>query len=99
RGGLTTMSREATLFEDAEGSVVRGYLLLKQRGANIPPNWLDRSCESRRNRHGAVVEALESGSVAGVLTLEEWELAYQKECFYYGLRCLLELERSGETEL
>jgi hypothetical protein len=33
------------------------------------------------------------------LILRQWGIAYQKECFYYGLRVLLELERAGPTRL
>ena len=29
--------------------------------------------------------------------LRAWEVAYQKETFYYGLRALLEISRNGET--
>ena len=32
------------------------------------------------------------------IALKEWEVAYQKECFYYGIRVLLELDREGETQ-
>lgn len=92
------MPREASLFDEAGGSVVRGYILMKQQGGgNIPPMWIERSADSRRNRHEQVAEALQNGGIAAVTVLEDWELAYRKECFYYGIRCLLELERSGTT--
>lgn len=92
--------REATLFEEAGGSALRGYLLLKSRGSgNIPPAWIDRSRESRKSREKAVAEAFRKGKLAGVTTIEDCELAYRKECFYYGIRALLELERSGKTKL
>ena len=94
------MAREATLFDEAGGSPVRGYLLLKSRGsANIPPAWIDRTHESRKNREKAVAAAFKTGGVADIMTLEDWELVYRKECFYYGIRALLELERSGKTKL
>lgn len=93
------MPREANLFEEAGGSVVRGYILMKNNGGNIPPMWIDRASASRRNRHKQVVQTLRKGSVADVTTLEDWELAYRKECFYYGIRALMELERSGTTKL
>jgi len=93
------MPREANLFEQAGGSVVRGYILLKQGGGNIPPAWLDRTRESRINRHKAVKEALQTGGIKDIATLEEWELIYRKECFYYGIRVLFELERKGKTKL
>lgn len=33
------------------------------------------------------------------LIRRQWGIAYQKECFYYGQRVLLELERAGSTKL
>ncbi len=93
------MPREAALFEEAGGSVVRGYILLKDRGGNIPPNWITRAEQSRRARQEGLEKILKDGRISDVLALEDWELAYQKECFYYGIRCLLELDREGTTEL
>lgn len=93
------MPREAGLFEAAGGSPLRGYLLLRQQGKNIPPNWIDRAATSRRSRQSGVAKAMKSGRPADYLTLEEWELAYRKECFYYGIRVLLDLDRTGKTKL
>lgn len=94
------MPREASLFEESDGSVVRAYLLLKNAGsANIPPNWIERAKESRKNREDTIAGVLKGGRVNDILKLEEWELAYRKECFYRGLRVLLELEREGISNL
>jgi hypothetical protein len=93
------MPREANLFEQAGGSVVRGYILLKQGGGNIPPNWIDRASASRTSRHKAVAAAMKKGGPADIAVLEDWELAYRKEAFYYGIRALFELERKGKTKL
>lgn len=93
------MPREASLFEAAGGSVVEGYLLLKQEGGNIPPMWIRRSHESRVNAQKEVATALRKGGLTDIVKLREWELRYRKECFYYGLRALLELERKGRTKL
>lgn len=96
------MPREAELFENARGSVVEGYLLLKQSGGNIPRSWIDRAQESRRKRHRDVVRALknkEYGLAEGIRTLRDWELAFEKESFYRGIRILMELERKGKTDL
>jgi hypothetical protein len=93
------MPREAHLFDEAGGNVVRGYILLKQQGGNIPPMWIERAQESRRNRHKEVTEALQNGSLAEITTVEAWDLAYRKECFYRGIRCLLELERNGRSSI
>ena len=89
---------EATLYEQANGSPLIGYLLLKSGGRNVPANWLERYTKSRRNRHKAVAEALRKG-LAGYATLEDWQQSYLKECFYYGIRILFELERDGKTNL
>jgi hypothetical protein len=93
------MPREATLFEQTGGSPVRAYLALLRDGGNIPPNWIDRARESRKNREKALVETLQEGGVSGLLDLEDWELAYRKECFYRGIRALMELQRDGKTKL
>lgn len=93
------MPREAGLFEESGGSVVRAYHILRQNGGNIPPNWIDRSSASRMNRQKELGKQLHTRSLDAVPLLEDWELAYRKECFYYGLRVLLELERTGKTKL
>ena len=92
------MPREAGLFESARGSVVEAYFLLRKEGANIPPMWIERAAESRKIREKELGEALESNSLDAVNLLKDWEIAYQKECFYYGLRALLELQRKGRTD-
>lgn len=94
------MPREATLFEESGGSVGRAYLLLKSSGsANIPPNWIERAKESRKHREGNVAKALRHGKLKEIIVIEDWELAYRKECFYRGLRILLELERDGKSKM
>jgi hypothetical protein len=60
---------------------------------------MDRARESRKNRETEIAKVLQKGRVTDLIRLEDWELVYRKECFYYGLRVLLELERSGKTEL
>ena len=93
------MPREAGLFEKSGGNVVKAYHILRQNSSNIPPNWIKRSKESRKNRQTKLGKQLQSKSIDAVPFLEDWEIAYQKECFYYGLRVLLELERHGKTKL
>ena len=94
------MSREAGLFDEANGSPLRGYLLLKsRRGGNIPPNWIVRSRKSRKGREKDVATAFKKSKRARMTALEDWELAYRKECFYRGIRALLVLDREGETRL
>lgn len=94
------MPREASLFEESNGSVVRAYLLLKNGGsANIPPNWIERARESRKNRESNVAQLLKTGRIRDLPALEGWEVAYEKECFYRGLRILLEIERKAHSDL
>jgi hypothetical protein len=92
------MPREASLFEDAGGSALEGYFLLKKSNANVPEMWIERASESRRSRHDEVARVLKEGSWADIAVLREFEEAYQKECFYYGIRLLLDLERKGKTD-
>lgn len=94
------MPREATLFEESAGSPLRAYLLLKAQGsANIPPTWIERAHQSRKNREKNVATLLKKGGPKDILAIEDWELAFRKECFYRGLRVLLELERTGKSKL
>jgi hypothetical protein len=94
------MPRVAELFEESGGSPVRAFLLMKSRGsANIPPAWIDRAHASRKGREKETATLLKTGGVTDILGLEDWELAYRKECFYRGIRVLLELERSGKSKL
>jgi len=94
------MPREAGLFEESNGSVVRAYLLLKAGGnANIPPAWIDRARESRKKGEKDLAQLMKSGKITDYLSMEHWELRFRKECFYHGLRVLLELERNGKSKL
>jgi hypothetical protein len=95
------MPRTAGLFEMSRGSVVRAYLLLKSgnSSANIPPMWIERARLSRKGREPDVARILKKGRIKDFPYLEEWELTFRKECFYHGLRVLLELERNGKSKL
>jgi hypothetical protein len=93
------MPREAELFESTQGSLFHAYLAIRDNGANIPPAWLERSRESRKKREKNMAKLLKAGSLDAANCIREWELFYKKECFYHGLRALLELERSGKTRL
>jgi hypothetical protein len=93
------MSREAALFDSTDGNLLIAYQTLREEGANIPPAWLDRSRESRKKREKELGRLLKSGKLDAANYIREWELFYRKECFYRGLRALLELGRHGETKL
>jgi hypothetical protein len=92
------MPREAGLFEAANGSIVEAYFLLRNSGKNIPPAWIDRATQSRKKRQKSMGKVLKSKSLDAIPLLKDWEISYRKECFYYGLRALLELERHGKTK-
>jgi len=92
------MAREAGLFDAVNGSPTEGFFILRESGGNIPPNWIQRATESRKNRQTALAAALKAKKLDAVSLLRDWELAYRKECFYYGLRALLEMERNGKTK-
>jgi len=93
------MPREAGLFDSAGGSPVEAFFLLREDGGNIPPAWIERATESRKNREKRLAELLGENSLDALQALRDWELSYRKECFYYGLRVLLELARKGKSNL
>lgn len=93
------MPREAAFFVECNGSPVEGFFRILESGGNIPPNWIDRSTLSRKKREKALGKALKAKSLDAVPLLRDWELAYRKERFYYGVRALLEMHRSGKTAL
>lgn len=88
-----------TLFDEAGGDVLEGFLLAKSRNLNLPPNWIKRSEQSRVSRQEAVVEALKAGDWSGIEILRDWNEAYRKAVFYKGVRILLELDRNGRSDL
>lgn len=92
------MAREAALFDGTKGNVVEAFLLLREEGKNIPPNWIDRATASRKSRETELAKLLKAGKLDAFNLMRDWWLAYQKECFYYGLRALMELERKGKTK-
>ena len=96
-GKKASQIEESTLYEQANGDPVKGYLLLKSKGGNVPPAWVERYTKSRRSKQPGVAKALKAG-LKGYATLLEWEEVYKRECFYYGIRALFELERNGKTE-
>jgi hypothetical protein len=92
------MARKATLFEETKGNVVEAFLILLKEGKNIPPKWIERANTSRKKREKDLGKLLREGKLDALYLMRDWMIAYQKECFYYGLRVLMELERKGKTE-
>jgi hypothetical protein len=68
-------------------------------GRNLLCHAIERAGESRKNREKDLAQALAKNSLDALSLLRDWELAYRKECFYYGIRALMELERNGKTKL
>jgi hypothetical protein len=93
------MAREAGLYNEADGSPVEGFLLLRQNKANIPPMWIERAKLSRKNVEKELGKLLKSGDIDSIYKLREWEEKFKKEFFYLGMRVLLELERKGKSDL
>ena len=107
------MAREAKLFNATSGSPTRGFLRLsgnlppswiaraKTSRKDFEPDLLAsirkvRRLRQRRPNARATIKAAEKEMRTA---LREWETRYRKECFYYGIRALLELDRKGRTRL
>jgi hypothetical protein len=90
-----------TLYEKYKNDIYGGYLQIKDNYKNLPLSWYERSKESRRSLHDDVASILvnEDRSEVGKNTVIDWELKFRKECFYLGIRILLELERDSMSDL
>jgi hypothetical protein len=97
-GGERQVPRESQLFWASRGSVLEGYMSLKRESKNITPQFVETSRKSRKRREKELGKILKSGSLDVTTVLKEWEISYQKESFYRGVRALLELERNGKTK-
>lgn len=93
------MPREAALYDSTDGNIFLAYLSIREGGANIPPNWMKRSRQSRKNREKELAKLLKAGKLDAANFIRDWEVAYKKECFYRGLRALLDLQRAGQTRI
>jgi hypothetical protein len=106
------MAREAKLFNVSKGYPSKGFLRLTgnmppswidrataSRQA-LQPNVLKmlRKLKRLRVKRPNAKMTIKAAERDLKVALKQWELAYQKECFYYGIRVLLELERNGETD-
>jgi hypothetical protein len=107
------MPREAKLFSSSSGSVVRGFLKYranipprwirnartsrKRIGPEIVKS-LGSLKRLRKTRPRAQV-AIKNASKEMRAVLNRWEMAYNNENFYRGIRVLLELERNGSSNL
>ena len=82
------MPREANLFESVSGSVVEAFLLLRLDGKNVPPAWIERAHESRKNREKRLAELLTENSLDALQALRDWSCPTVRSTFtmVYG-RC------------
>jgi hypothetical protein len=107
------MPREAKLFSSSAGSVVRGYLKFRAnipprwiRNARTSRKRVEPEIvrnlrtlkKLRKTRPGARV-SIEGARMDLKTVLRRWEVAYNKENFYRGIRILLELQRNGTSNL
>jgi hypothetical protein len=107
------MPREAKLFSSSSGSAVRGFLKFRANipprwienarasRKRIEPEVVRlllvlRRLRDNRPRARASIRNAEK-ELRTLLT--RWELAYNKEGFYRGIRVLLELQRNGSSKL
>jgi hypothetical protein len=107
------MPREAKLFASSAGSAVRAFVKFRANipprwiknarnsRKRIEPEIASAFQSFRRlqkDRPRARV-AIRNAQKELREVLTRWEVAYQKEAFYRGIRVLLELQRSGISKL
>ncbi len=95
------MPRKPNLFMAARGNVVEGYILLKKKkkGANMPPNWIERAFEARKNREDKVASLLQSKSIDNLLlTGGIWEKIWKKFKPLKELSILVQWQKRYEIE-
>jgi hypothetical protein len=93
------LSKTENLYSQTKPSPVMTYLRMKQAGKNVPLSWLKRYEKSRRELNNEVGRVFQNKMELDSTVLAQWEIAYEKECFYQALRCLYELDIQGKTEL
>jgi hypothetical protein len=107
------MAREAKLFDRNNGSPTKGFLRFtgnlppkwieraqaSRKGREPAIVKAVRELRRLRVKRPNARATIKSADVALRHILREWELAYRKECFYRGIRALLELQRDGNTRL
>jgi hypothetical protein len=92
------MPREAELFQQTDGRPAEAFWLMLEYGGNIPESWIERAKESRKAKERVLAKRLKQGDLSVVVLVKEWETYYRKECFYRGIRALLDLKRHGKTQ-
>jgi ADP-dependent phosphofructokinase/glucokinase len=107
------MPREARLFSSSAGSAVRAYLKFRANipprwiknarhsRKRIEPEIVAglRSFKQLKKTRPRARVAIRNSEKELKLMLQRWEIAYNKENFYRGIRVLLELQRNGASNL
>ena len=107
------MPREARLFSSSSGSVMRGFLKYRANipprwienartsRKRIEPEIVQslRSLKRIRKTRPRAHVAIKNAGKEVRAVLNRWEMAYNKENFYRGIRILLELQRNGASKL
>ena len=107
------MPREAKLFRTSAGSVVRAYFKFRAnipprwiRNARTSRKRIEpdiaqrfRSFVHLRKTRPRAQAAIRDAEKQLRELLSRWEVAYEKENFYRGIRVLLELQRNGSSKL
>ena len=107
------MPREAKLFASSAGSAVRAFLEFRANipprwiknahnsRKRIEPDVVAgfRSVRRLQKDRPRARVAIRSAQKELRAVLDRWEMAYEKENFYRGIRVLLELQRNGMTRL
>ena len=106
------MPREARLFDAANGSPVRALGRLegnippswiaraRRSRKTLEPDLvaaMNKVRKLRKNRPKARA-AIKAAEQELRTQLKSWDVAYRKECFYNGLRALLEISRNGVSK-
>jgi hypothetical protein len=106
-----SMPREAKLFESARESPARALFKLqgnippnwiaraRRSRKGLEPDLVAsmRKLQRLRKTRPNAQATINAADQELKMLLKAWELAYRKECFYNGLRALLEISRDGET--
>jgi hypothetical protein len=106
------MPREPWLFLSSSGSAIKGFLKLRGNvtprwieNARTSRKRLEpvlvksfTGLERLQRRRPRAQVTIKHANAQLRALLKAWEVAYEKENFYRGIRILLELKRSGSSE-
>lgn len=107
------MPRKAKFFDSCVGSPVAGFLRLqgnlpprwienaRTSRKQVEPslNLGFRKLHSLRDKHPRAKARIREANKLLKALLRQWEVKYQKENFYRGIRILLEIQRAGSSTL